>query len=157
MLGLSTSCAMVSLALFFCGIHAGRIPIQTPRTRSIAHTCQPFRTTFNSTSRAIPNHKRSYSDSPFIGISEEGSYKLGDNGLELYLDRPDCQINTKDKVNDILGDGATINSTFSLLYGKVTFEMSAPTVAGVVAAAILIGMYPPRQLNLQLIHVLHCS
>lgn len=59
----------------------------------------------------------------------------------MYLDRPDCKVTTKDKVNDVLGDGATINSTFSLLYGKVTIEMSAPSVAGVVSAAILIGVY----------------
>ncbi|KAF8216441.1 concanavalin A-like lectin/glucanase domain-containing protein [Mycena galopus ATCC 62051] len=67
----------------------------------------------------------------FEPISAENSYALRKNGLEIYLRKPES--------NDELGDGATINSTFTLDYGKVTFEVQSPTIAGVIVAGILIG------------------
>lgn len=59
--------------------------------------------------------------------------------MQLYLDKPPGTVHMKDGVNDVVAEGATVNSTFTLLYGKVTFEISAPAVPGVVTAAIMIS------------------
>lgn len=52
----------------------------------------------------------------FVPISPAGSYELGSDGLDLYLDRPHGKINTKGNVNDKVAEGATINSTATLLF-----------------------------------------
>lgn len=110
--------ARILVLLFLCcAAYGGRIPQSRPTIapRS-SSSCQPFHATFNSDSPVIPSHRQEYSGSTFVATSEEGSYKLGNGGLELYLVHPDCEVTRKDKVNDIVGDGATINSTFTLKY-----------------------------------------
>lgn len=125
-----------------------------------ATSCEPFHSTFPPSSISDYN---SHSYSPFVAISPPGSYKTGDQGLELFLDKPKGVIRTKDGVNDKLADGATVNSTFTIMliflpfisavtnltnggavyrYGKVVFEVKAPVVPGVVTAVILIGKFP---------------
>ncbi|KAI0644293.1 concanavalin A-like lectin/glucanase [Trametes meyenii] len=78
-------------------------------------------------------------DRLFIPISPPGSYERDSNGLKLFLDRPQGKITTKGSVNDKVAEGATINSTFTLLHGKVTYTLRGPAVPGVVTAAILIA------------------
>lgn len=73
-------------------------------------SCQPFQTTFST-----QDVSRSGSSAPFVGVSPEGSYVVTEQGLELYLDRPEGPIHTKDGVNDKVGEGATVNSTFTIL------------------------------------------
>ncbi|KAH9855274.1 concanavalin A-like lectin/glucanase [Lenzites betulinus] len=94
--------------------------------------CEPFSINFSGS-------QSSEFSRYFVPISPAGSYELGSDGLDLYLDRPHGKINTKGNVNDKVAEGATINSTATLLYGKVTYTLSAPAVAGVVSAAILIA------------------
>ncbi|KAJ7252750.1 concanavalin A-like lectin/glucanase [Mycena haematopus] len=77
--------------------------------------------------------------SNFIPISPNNSYSLTNNGLELYLYKPEGRVITSDGVNDKQGSGSTINSTFAFNYGKVTFEVESPTVDGVIVAGIMIG------------------
>ncbi|OCH84696.1 glycoside hydrolase [Obba rivulosa] len=79
------------------------------------------------------------SDTSFVAISPVGSYSTGPGGLELFLERPSGKITTKDGVNDKVATGATVNSTFTILYGRVTFYVSGPLVPGIVTAAILVG------------------
>ncbi|KAI0782663.1 glycosyl hydrolases family 16-domain-containing protein [Abortiporus biennis] len=103
------------------------------------HECQPFETTFSDPSDVSHTDKVS-SSTPFVAISPTGSYSIVEgSGLELYLDRPEGKIHRKDKVNDKVAEGATINSTFVFLHGKVTMELSAPQIPGAVTAAILIA------------------
>ncbi|KAI0666878.1 concanavalin A-like lectin/glucanase [Trametes maxima] len=78
-------------------------------------------------------------DRLFTPISPQGSYERDSDGLKLFLDRPQGKIATKGNVNDKVAEGATINSTFTLLYGKVTYKLQGPAVPGVVTAAILIA------------------
>ncbi|KAI0070047.1 glycoside hydrolase [Panus rudis PR-1116 ss-1] len=105
-------------------------------TRRSSSSCQPFQSDFRS-----GDVSRS-SNSPFVAISPMGSYKVGGNGLELYLDKPSGQIKTKIEegvpVNEKVAEGATVNSTFTTLYGKISMELEGPAVAGAVTAAILI-------------------
>ncbi|KAJ7180633.1 glycoside hydrolase family 16 protein [Mycena filopes] len=118
----------------------------SPDRREIGTHCEPFHITFEqSTSPAF------YSN--FVPISPEGSYDLTANGLELYLDKPDGPVTTsKDKgVNDKVGNGATINSTFVLSSGKATFEVSSPTISGVIVAGILIGDTSCDELDIEFV------
>ncbi|KAI5122494.1 hypothetical protein M0805_001402 [Coniferiporia weirii] len=79
------------------------------------------------------------SSTPFIAISPDDSYKVTDDGLQISLKKPEGAITKQDHTNSVVGQGATINSTFTFQYGKVTFGMKAPAVAGSVTAAILIS------------------
>ncbi|KAJ7668360.1 glycoside hydrolase family 16 protein [Mycena rosella] len=99
-----------------------------PRTAQ----CQPLHIVFDQS--ASPSF-----NSHFTAISPEGSYALTDKGLEMNLYKPNGRVTTSAGVNDKIGDGATINSTFTLSAGKVTFQVSSPTVSGVIVAGILIG------------------
>ncbi|KZT07376.1 glycoside hydrolase family 16 protein [Laetiporus sulphureus 93-53] len=132
----SLSCTLLSL-------QAGRVlaslDTRISGSNSLAHAvrevsqCQPFKSSF------LPQDISQSLDTQFVAISPSGSYSTGDNGLELFLDKPRGTITTKNGVNSMVGDGATVNSTFTLLHGKVTFTFSGPVVPGVVTAAILIS------------------
>ncbi|KAF7356636.1 Glycoside hydrolase family 16 protein [Mycena venus] len=97
-------------------------------------TCQPYHATFNDSEAAAHAFY-----SRFIPVSPENSYALTENGLEMYLRKPEGRVTKSDGVNKELGSGATINSTFILYKGKVTFEVESPSIAGVIVAGILIG------------------
>ena len=106
--------------------------VLAPRARG-SH-CDPFHMTFDSSTN-YPDFERDFA--PLDGSS---SYELGSGGLSLFLDRPSGRIATKDGVNSQVAEGSTFNSTFTVLYGKVTYTFSGPAVPGVVTAAILIGL-----------------
>ncbi|EIN09399.1 glycoside hydrolase family 16 protein [Punctularia strigosozonata HHB-11173 SS5] len=107
--------------------------------------CTPFHTVFTSS-------EVSASDSaPFVAISPQGSFSAGEEGLRLFLDRPTGKISTTDGINDKVADGATINSTFTLLHGKVTFELAAPSIPGVVTAVILIADPAHDEIDIELL------
>ncbi|KAH9817345.1 family 16 glycoside hydrolase [Melampsora americana] len=74
-------------------------------------------------------------------------------GVELILQPPAGPVTTsKDgSTNDKLGDGATINSTFALLYGKVTFTLQASSVPGSVTAAVLIGTKTDDEIDVEIL------
>ncbi|KAJ7155458.1 glycoside hydrolase family 16 protein [Mycena crocata] len=93
--------------------------------------CQPFHTGTTFDAASFSSH--------FTPISPEGSYALTDKGLEMYLYKPNGHVTTSAGVNDKIGNGATINSTFVLSSGKVTFQVSSPLLSGVIVAGILIG------------------
>ncbi|KAI0334623.1 concanavalin A-like lectin/glucanase [Cubamyces sp. BRFM 1775] len=100
--------------------------------RTTALQCTPLRISLGSSDPAAFH-------TSFVAISPPGSYELASDGLELFLDRPRGQIATKGNVNNKVAEGATINSTFTILHGRVTFTFSGPSVAGAVTAAILIA------------------
>jgi hypothetical protein len=78
-------------------------------------SCQPFHSIFpvsSVSSRSLSDHAPT---SPFVAISPEGSYRTGNRGLELFLQRPAGRIISKGGVNEQVADGATVNSTFTLL------------------------------------------
>ncbi|KZT72030.1 glycoside hydrolase family 16 protein [Daedalea quercina L-15889] len=95
--------------------------------------CEPFETSFG------PGDVSSDVSSPFLAISPPGSYSTADNELQLYLTKPQGKVSTENGVNDMLGQGATVNSTSTFLYGRVSYTVAAPVVSGVVTAAILIA------------------
>ncbi|GLB41786.1 putative glycosyl hydrolases family 16 [Lyophyllum shimeji] len=105
--------------------------------------CEPFYTTFNFSSYRIANSISQTSPYPpstsFVALSSIGAYQTTDRGLELYISKPDGEITTTNGTNDKIASGAAVNSTFTLLYGKVTFEVIAPAVPGIITAVILIG------------------
>lgn len=97
--------------------------------------CQPFHSTFDPSEVSRSNS----GDTPFAVVSPKNSVKAGDDGLQLFLDKPSGQIKQKENTNSKVAEGATVNSTFTVLYGKVTFELAGPAVAGIVTAAIMIA------------------
>jgi len=114
--------------IFSCILASSALRVQ----RSL---CQPFHSSFPAGSVASSLD----SSSPFVSISPTGSYSLSDKGLELFMQKPHGTVTTKDGENNLVAEGATVNSTFSFLYGKVTYEVSSPLVAGAVTAVILIA------------------
>lgn len=78
-------------------------------SRGPTSQCEPFSISFQSS-------RVSEIDGSFVAISPPGSYELDSEGLKLFLDRPHGKITTKGNVNDRIADGATVNSTFTLLF-----------------------------------------
>lgn len=76
--------------------------------------CRPFSTTFPLSS-VSNTYSNAHLSSPFTAISPLGSYQTTHGGLELYLEKPEGEIGTKNGVNDKIAEGATVNSTFTLL------------------------------------------
>lgn len=72
----------------------------------------PFKSTFGSGS---VGSKGSRSSEPFVAVSPDGSWALGEEGLELYMERPKGDVKTEGGINDVVADGATVNSTFTML------------------------------------------
>ncbi|KAK0218185.1 glycoside hydrolase family 16 protein [Armillaria fumosa] len=107
-------------------------------------SCQPFHTTFPSGSVGL-------ADSPFRAISPPETYETCDNGLAMYLLKPEGAVRRTGNVNDKIGQGATINSTELCVYGKLSFEVTAPTVSGVVTAIILIGSDSSDEIDVELL------
>lgn len=66
-------------------------------------SCQPFHTTFPSGSVGP--------DSLFRALSPPETYETGDDGLAMYLLKPEGPVKRTGNVNDKIGQGATINST----------------------------------------------
>ncbi|KAJ7334087.1 glycoside hydrolase family 16 protein [Mycena albidolilacea] len=97
-------------------------------------TCEEYHVTFDGSELASESF-----DSHFITISPAKSYALTNNGLEIYLHKPEGHVTTSNGTNDKLGDGATIHSTFTLFHGKVTFKIESPALPGAIVAVILIG------------------
>ncbi|PIL25480.1 hypothetical protein GSI_13370 [Ganoderma sinense ZZ0214-1] len=75
----------------------------------------------------------------FAPLDAPDSFELSGKGLSLFLDKPSGKVVTEDHVNNKVAEGSTFNSTFTILYGRVTYNFSGPAVAGVVSAAILIA------------------
>ncbi len=98
--------------------------------------CKPFHMSFSGSSTNYPDFEKS-----FAPLDAPDSYELSANGLSLFLDKPSEKVVTKDHVNSKVAEGSTFNSTFTVLYGRVTYNFSGPAVPGVVAAAILIGVF----------------
>ncbi|THH09733.1 hypothetical protein EW145_g1812 [Phellinidium pouzarii] len=94
--------------------------------------CQAFSSNF------LPDDVSREPYTPFIVISPPETCEAND-GLQMYLRKPEGAVTRQGHVNSAIGEGATINSTFTILYGKVTFEMKAPAVAGSVSAVILVS------------------
>ncbi|TFL05289.1 glycosyl hydrolases family 16-domain-containing protein [Pterulicium gracile] len=120
----TTTPSSILLSLLFLSSVLGKVA--EPKSRK-TDACQPRKTTFSSSRSGYTPIKPS-------------TISLSHQGIELHLARPEGKISVlKDGTNDKQSVGATVNSTFSLWYGKVSFEISAPTVPGVITAAILIS------------------
>ena len=76
--------------------------------------CTPFHTTFTAGSVSSSSGSDGYT--PFVSVTPRDSYQLLDGGgLGLILRRPEGVIKTVKGINDRVGDGATVNSTFEFL------------------------------------------
>lgn len=126
---LVTQLHVLLLVLVLGTLHSVNAAVVEPR-RSSAR-CQPVEASFTSDSDV--------SQSQFQAVSPPGSYATDDEGLKLYLEKPRGTVHTKDGVNDVVAEGATMNSTFYVQYGKISFEIAAPEIPGVVTAAILVA------------------
>ena len=122
----------VHLNVALAHTHSTHAAVLSSRS-SFPSQCKPFEGTF------APGDVSGSPGTPFLALSPSGSYSTAQNDLQLYLTKPSGKIATVDGVNSLVGEGATVNSTFTFLYGRVTYTLAAPVVPGVVTAAILIG------------------
>jgi len=74
--------------------------------------CQQFSTSFSSASDV----SRTPGQSAFLAISPESTYEVTNDGLRLDLQKPNGQIVRQNVTNSVVGQGATVNSTFMLRY-----------------------------------------
>lgn len=101
----------ISLFLLFSGSEAAHL---YRRAVTGDTHCQPFSTMFPLSSVSSTD-SNAHLPPPLIAISPLGSYQTTHGGLELYLERPEGEIRTKNGVNNKIAEGATVNSTFTLL------------------------------------------
>ncbi|KAJ8521224.1 hypothetical protein ONZ45_g2015 [Pleurotus djamor] len=110
--------------------------------------CRPFHTSFPASDVSQGG------TTPFTVISDRSSYSTTKNGLDMYLRKPAGPVTTHDGENDKLGLGCTVNSTFILHYGKVTFDLTAPGdpgYGGLVSAFILVGDDSRDEIDIELL------
>lgn len=96
--------------------HTGSKPPSSPPayySHYSRSSCTPFKSTFGSGS--VGSKGSSSSSEPFVAVSPEGSWALGEGGLELYMEKPKGDVKTEGGINDVVADGATVNSTFTML------------------------------------------
>ncbi|KAL0570043.1 putative glycosidase CRH2 [Marasmius crinis-equi] len=81
-----------------------------------------------------------YLSSPFVALTSPQTYDVSPTeGLTLKLLPPQGPVTRHENVNDQLGVGPTLNSTFRVGRGSITtFEIASSTQPGSVIAAILI-------------------
>lgn len=75
--------------------------------------CVPFSSSLNPSD---VSGKDFSGNSPFVIVSPPGSAESSENGLELFLDKPSGTIQHKDNTNSKVAEGATVNSTFTIMY-----------------------------------------
>lgn len=78
--------------------------------------CQPFTSTFPPSDVKSDSFTTFLSEAPFVAISPPGTYSTPGSGLQMFLKKPEGQLTTQGHVNSVVGQGATINSTFTMLY-----------------------------------------
>ncbi|KAH9926330.1 glycoside hydrolase [Epithele typhae] len=114
-------------------ISQGVAPDSVHHSRASGSSCMPTSWFFSD---STPTHD-------FLGawqpLDSPNSYAFGPDGLSLFLDKPGGKIATEGNTNSRVAEGSTFNSTFTIRYGKVTYVLSGPDVAGVVTAAILLA------------------
>ena len=94
-----------SLLILACGLTMVRAASLATRSR-----CEPFQSRFTASD---VSHSRF--DSSFIPLSPANSYQVSDGGLVLFMDKPPGHVKTKDGANNVVAEGATVNSTFTIL------------------------------------------
>lgn len=76
--------------------------------------CQPMTSTFPP-SDVSDNGLTTLLGAPFVSTGAPGSYSTDGNGLQMFLKKPEGPITQDGHTNSVVGTGATINSTFTLL------------------------------------------
>ena len=72
----------------------------------VSVNCQPYDSTFS------PGDVSATSNSaPFIAVSPPGTYDVTNDGLQMFLQKPEGKITKQGNTNNVQGTGATINST----------------------------------------------
>ena len=97
------------LILVLGTLHSVDVDAVVVETRRSSSQCEPINTNFTASdvSRSL--------DVPFQVVSPEGSYSVNNEGLKLYLEKPQTTVHTKGGINDVVAEGATVNSTFYML------------------------------------------
>lgn len=105
--------SLLPVLIFTC-LSSGAILSSTisKTSRRSTSQCEPFQSTFKNTDVS----RSQQPSTPFNVVSSESSYNVADDGLELFLEKPNRPIRTKDGVNDLVAEGATVNSTFMIQY-----------------------------------------
>ncbi|ESK94854.1 cell wall glucanase [Moniliophthora roreri MCA 2997] len=128
---------MLRFLLFLALCTFSALAYPTNGRRADSH-CQPSRITFDTSSTVSHIEDPDPFSSPFVCLGSPESCKISEAGLELHLLPPAGPVTRQGNVNNVVSEGATVNSTFVLRYGKVTFEIQTATEPGSVTAMILV-------------------
>jgi len=144
--------SLLILALY-CGLSEvlcspSRAAPKSPTKPALARTvsqCTPMVENFQS-SKLPPS---------WIELSSNSqAYKMNPGGgVNLFLNPPAGSVSTSadGKTNDKLGDGSTLNSTYSFLYGKVSYTVTASDVPGAVVALVLFGTETADEIDIEIL------
>lgn len=81
--------------------------------RRSSSDCTPSQTRFSSPAD-VSTSSLFYSPR-FVAVSHSSSFAVDHDGLQLYMDKPKSEVKTKGGINNIVAEGATVNSTFVLM------------------------------------------
>ncbi|KAI9617587.1 hypothetical protein H4Q26_012885 [Puccinia striiformis f. sp. tritici PST-130] len=87
-------------------------------------------------------------------IHQSQAHKMiAGGGVNLALNPPKgpVSLSADKKTNDKLGDGSTLNSTYSFLYGKVSLTVAASDVPGAVVALVLFGTTTADEIDIEIL------
>ncbi|KAL1696653.1 glycoside hydrolase family 16 protein [Schizophyllum commune] len=137
--------------LTVCLLAARTLALPSPRVPRVGSL--PFLRLPRAESGCRPSHTDFTSSLSDLYTIVEGDHAITHKGLEMFLERPhgEVKMDRKTATNDVVGTGTTVNSTYELSHGKVTWEVSAPAVSGVVTAVILVGTKTPGEIDVELL------
>ncbi|KNE91482.1 hypothetical protein PSTG_15112 [Puccinia striiformis f. sp. tritici PST-78] len=107
--------------------------------------CTPMSETFKS-SRLPPSWIQ-------LSTNPQAHKMIAGGGVNLALNPPKgpVSLSADKKTNDKLGDGSTLNSTYSFLYGKVSLTVAASDVPGAVVALVLFGTTTADEIDIEIL------
>ncbi|EFP91335.1 hypothetical protein PGT21_032549 [Puccinia graminis f. sp. tritici] len=118
--------------------------VVAPKSRTVSQ-CTPMSETFSSS--GLPPSWVQLSTNPQAHKMNPGG------GVNLALNPPVGPVlqSANGKTNDKLGDGSTLNSTYSFLYGKVSLTLAASDVPGAVVALVLFGTTTADEIDIEIL------
>lgn len=129
-------------------VHQPKKTVKASAQRALRQSnCQPRTENFFTKSNLLPSTWVSLSTNPKSYNMKPGG------GVNLVLNPPSGAVSLTDggKTNDKLGDGATLNSTFSFLYGKISMTVAATQVPGSVTALVLFGTTTADEIDTEIL------
>lgn len=103
---LSAMFSLLGLSLFSSSLVYSPSLVSASAISGRSSHCQPYHYDFTASTSL---------GSSFVSATADSKFDVNSNGLELFLTRPNQPVKSSKGINNILGQGSTINSTFTFL------------------------------------------